>query len=198
MKLKRIVGAFFGTGVVGVLAGATAYACTNLATLNISSATGNPGDVVTLTGSSFAVPKASDTNQTPTPVVLHWNGVDGPELARTAPDGAGNISTTFTVPQSSPGYYVIVASQRDEKGDKYGTPARASFQILGPGGQAAIQQPATQLPATLAAEPSSSGMVALTIGLGILGLALFAAGFTAFARQARRRDVPATAPVRRD
>jgi hypothetical protein len=34
---------------------------------------------------------------------------------------------------------------------------------------------------------SSAGIVALTIGLGALGLALFAVGFTAFVRQARRR-----------
>jgi len=37
----------------------------------------------------------------------------------------------------------------------------------------------------------------LTVGLGIVGLALFGAGFVAFARQARRRDVAVTASVRK-
>ncbi len=199
MKLRRMVTALFAIAAVGVLSAAAAYACTNLATLNLSKATGNPSDVVTVTGSSFAVPRASDAIQAPTPVVLHWNGVDGPELATATPDSAGNISATFTIPQGSPGYYVVVATQRDAKGvDKYGTPARASFQILGTGGQAAVQQPGSQTPAPVASEPSSSGMIALTVGLGALGLILFGAGFTAFVRQARAREVPETAPVRRD
>ena len=41
-------------------------------------------------------------------------------------------------------------------------------------------------------------MVALTVGLVGVGLALCGAGFAAFVRQARRREVPVTAPVRRD
>lgn len=198
MKLRRMVTALFAIAAVGVVSAAAAFACTNLATLNLSKATGNPSDLVTVTGSSFAVPRASDAVQTPTPVVLHWNGADGPELATATPDSAGNISATFAIPQGSPGYYVVVATQRDAKGvDKYGTPARASFQILGAGGQAAVQQPGTQT-GSLASEPSSSGMIALTVGLGALGLILFGAGFTAFVRQARAREVPAAAPVRRD
>jgi len=44
-------------------------------------------------------------------------------------------------------------------------------------------------------EGSSSGIIALTVGLGVLGLALFGAGFIAFVRQARR--APAAATVRK-
>jgi hypothetical protein len=47
------------------------------------------------------------------------------------------------------------------------------------------------------AEPSSTGIIALTVGLGALGLALFAAGFIAFVRQTRASAAAATAPVRR-
>ena len=187
---------FFGVlGTAMVLAAVAAFACTNLATLNLSTPTGIPGDVVTMTGSSFRVPTSGPTN----PVLLHWNGVDGPVLAQAMPDKAGNISATFSVPNGQPGYYVIVATQRTPAGvDEYGTPARASFQILGAGGQSVVQQPGTQAPTGVASDPSSTGIIALTVGLGALGLALFGAGFTAFVRQARRREVPATAPVRRD
>ncbi len=195
-RRTKTVTAFFATSALGVVVAAAAYACTNLATLNLSNPSGPAGTAVTVTGSSFAVAKAGET---PTEVVLHWNGVGGPEVARAVPDSAGNISASFAIPQGSPGYYVIVARQVDAKGvDKYGTPARASFQILGPGGQSAAQQPAGQTQAALASEPSSSGMIALTVGLGVLGLVLFGAGFTAFVRQARSREVPATAPARRD
>lgn len=195
MNLNKKGTAFFGTAVAAMaLTAVAAFACTNLATLNLSSASGNAGDTVTVTGSSFRTASAENPAM---PVVLTWNGADGPVLAETMPDAAGNISATFGVPEGQPGYYVIMASQTDAEGvDAYGTPARASFQILGPNGESVVQQPGTQ--AAVPAEPSSSGMIALTVGLGVLGLALFGAGFTAFVRQARRREVPVASKVRND
>ena len=131
------------------------------------------------------------------PVILHWNGVDGATLAQVQPDKAGNISATFTVPDGQPGYYVIVATQRDpskNNADVYGTPARASYQILGPNGQSVVQ-PVGSTAGSVGTESSSSGIIALTVGLGARGLALFGAGFIAFVRQARR--APAAAAVRK-
>lgn len=195
MSLKKKGSAFIGTAVAAIAVTAmAAFACTNLATLNLSNASGGVGDTVTVTGSSFAVAKGAAIAQ---PVSLNWNGADGPVLAQATPDAAGNISATFTVPEGQPGYYVLVASQKTDEGvDAYGTPARASFQIFGPNGQSVVQAPPSQAPAV--SNPDSSGMIALTIGLGALGLALFGAGFTAFVRQARRRDVPVASKVRSD
>ena len=195
MKTKGA--AFFGTAAaVMALTAMAAFACTNLATLNLSTASGGVGDTVTVTGSSFRVPRTAD--QPVLPVVLNWNGADGPVLAETTPDAAGNISATFAVPEGQPGYYVLVASQKDAEGvDAYGTPARASFQILGPNGQSVVQPVGNQV-APVTADPSSSGIIALTVGLGALGLALFGAGFTAFVRQARTREVPVASKVRND
>ena len=195
MNLRKKVAVVFGSAATAtIVAGAAAFACTNLATLNLSSSAGKTGDTVTVTGSSFRVNatnvEASDA------VVLHWNGVDGATLAEVKPDRAGNISATFTVPEGQPGYYVIVATQKDARGvDAYGTPARASYQILGPNGQSVVQ-PVGSSAGTVGTETSSSGIIALTVGLGALGLALFGAGFIAFVRQARR--APAAAAVRRD
>ncbi len=196
MNLRSKIGAAFGAAATAtVIAGAAAFACTNLATLNLSSSTGNVGDSVTVTGSSFRVASGTAVQN---PVVLHWNGADGKELASVVPDKAGNISATFAVPEGQPGYYVIVATQRNAAGiDDYGTPARASYQILGANGPIAAPV-AAGANTGLASEPSSTGIIALTVGLGVLGLALFGAGFVAFVRQARRRDVPVTASVRRD
>jgi hypothetical protein len=194
MNLRKKVSVVFGAAAAAtVIAGAAAFACTNLATLNLSSAAGKAGDTVTVTGSSFRV---ATGNAAPMPVVLHWNGVDGAALAEVIPDRAGNISATFTVPEGQPGYYVIVATQKMPTGaDAYGTPARASYQILGPNGQSVVQPVATPA-GTVATSGSSSGIIALTVGLGALGLALFGAGFIAFVRQARR--APAAAMVRKD
>jgi hypothetical protein len=193
MSSKQKVAFLFTLAAGAVLAtAAVGFACTNLATLNLSSAAGKPGDVVTVTGSSFAV-NSRDVAAS-FPVVLHWNGVDGPTLATVQPDKAGNISASFTVPDGQPGYYVIVATQKDARGiDTYGTPARASYQILGPNGQSVIQA-TTPTPAPVTTEPGSTGIVALTVGMGVLGLALFGAGFVAFVRQVRR--APSGAVVR--
>ncbi len=183
------------TAAASLVVGAAAFACTNLATLNLSSTAGKAGDVVTVTGSSFSVPRDGSPAL---PVQLRWNGVNGTVLAETTPDRAGNISATFTVPDGMPGYYVLVATQRDAKGiDTYGTPARASYQILGPNGQSVVTPAAGAAAAPVPSEPNSTGIIALTVGLGALGLALFAAGFIAFVRQTRAATTAATAPVRR-
>src|SRR5947199_3985101 len=185
MNLRKKVTTVFGAAAAAtVIAGAAAFACTNLATLNLSSSAGKAGDTVTVTGSSFNV-NSKDVAAS-FPVILHWNGVDGATLAQVQPDKAGNVSATFTVPDGQPGYYVIVATQRDAKGvDTYGTPARASYQILGPNGQSVVTPPAQTTASSVPSEPSSAGIIALTVALGVLGVGLFAAGFMAFVRQTR-------------
>ena len=138
MNLRKKVTTVFGAAAAAsVIAGAAAFACTNLATLNLSSTAGKAGDSVTVTGSSFRVNSANVSASDP--VVLRWNGTEGTQLASVVPDKAGNISATFAIPEGQPGYYVIVATQKDAKGvDAYGTPARASFQILGANGQSVV------------------------------------------------------------
>jgi hypothetical protein len=117
-------------------------------------------------------------------------------LATVTPDATGNVSATVTIPDAQPGYYVLVATQQTNGVDAYGTPARAAFQILAPGQRAAVSPNAVQ-GGTVATSPSSTGVLALTIALGVLGLALFGAGVGAFARQARRREIPAAEHVKR-
>jgi len=204
---KRMVVGLGGAAAVVVVAGAAAFACTNLATLNLSSTAGKSGDTVTVTGSPFRVDRTDVTKSNP--VVLHWNGVDGAVLAQTKPDKAGNISASFSVPDGQPGYYVLVATQRDAKGaDSYGTPARASYQILGANGQSVVQ-PASTPSAAVGSDSSSAGIIALTVGLGALGLALLRArrssqgpvgrsaraiGFAPASRSARRTG--SSTPIR--
>ncbi len=206
MRKRAISTSFAAVAVATVIFGAAAFACTNLATLNLSSSSGKPGEVVKVTGTSFAV----STAQSPVnPVVLHWNATDGPVLATAEPDKAGNIAADITIPQGAPGSYVIVATQtkqvaaqpgpatgHDPRADNvFGTPARVAFTILGAGGDTAAS-PVGATAVTASGDSSPAGVLALTIGLGVLGLALFAAGFVGVVRQVRRRQVPAT--VRHD
>jgi hypothetical protein len=110
-----------------MLATAGAFACNNVATLTLS-ATSGPAEVrITATGTGYPT-------QLGIPVVLHWNGVDGPELGRVLPTAKGEFTLAFTIPATSPGYYVVVGVMRNGAGvDAYGTPSRASFQVLAPG-----------------------------------------------------------------
>ncbi len=56
MTAKNRLAVLVGTAVAGMaLLAGTAFACTNLATLNLSTASGSVGDTVTVTGSSFRV-----------------------------------------------------------------------------------------------------------------------------------------------
>lgn len=192
MRLRR-VSAISGlvTAVVAVGFAATAFACTALATLETATASTAPGTNVVTTGSSFAAKSAG-------PVVIHWNGVAGPEVGRATPDANGNITASVAVPKTAdPGQYVLVATQANAKGEPvYGTPARASLAVTAPDGT---------VPASPVASPASpsqpvpgsdgNGVVALTMVLGAAGLALFGTGFVTLIRHGRRSQ-PVSSPVR--
>jgi hypothetical protein len=175
------VGAFTALAAVLLFASA-AFACTNLAELNLASSAGSAGSQVTVNGSAFADPSSNS------PVALHWNGDNGPVIQTVTPDMAGAIGPiTITIPaDASPGPYVIVASQVENGTGRtpWGLPARASFTVTGPGAVAPARP--TVLPATSSGNPSGS-LVALTLALGFGGILLFAFGAATFVRSARRR-----------
>jgi hypothetical protein len=194
-----------GALVAGI--GAGAYACANLATLNLSTGRAESGTTVTFTGASFAVPRAS-TGLTPTPVVVHWQWEEGPILAEATPDRYGSISASFTVPEARPGTYIIVATQKTprrppgaspEHAPAYfaepGTPARASFEVLAPGAVAVERTPAGDAFDV----PDSPGQldatvwIVLTAAFGAVAMSLFGGGLIAFIHQSRKSREPATA-----
>lgn len=194
-----------GTLLAGL--GATAYACANLATINLSVGSGRPGTAVTFTGSAFAVPRAS-TGRAPTPVVVHWQWEDGPVLAEVVPDRYGTISASFTVPDARPGTYIIIATQEtprpvpgapEDQPPAYfaepGTPARASFEVLAPGAVAGQRAPAVE-PADVS-EPQdqldATVWIVLTAAFGAVAMSLFGGGLIAFIHQSRKAREPATA-----
>ena len=193
---RRVLGFSGGASAVLVLLAVTAYACTNLASLNLSTATGRPGEAVTITGSSFNTICVCGPQVPPTPVKIRWNGIKGDVLAEMMPDKAGTISASFTVPDVKPGYYVIVATQHDETYhiDAAGTPARATFEVLTATGQSVVTSGESATASPTADESTSTGLIALTIALGVLGLGFFAGGSLVVVRQVtgRRSHVPAT------
>ncbi|HET7487055.1 MAG TPA: hypothetical protein VFJ85_03945 [Acidimicrobiales bacterium] len=133
---------------------AAAWACTSLATLSITPAAGNSGQLVSGVGARFG---AADKNS---PVEVHWNTADGPLLATVVPGVNGAISFSFTAPDGAPGYYTVIAVQKTPAGlPVSGTPARATFalnnpapqDINGAGGATTVdQQAAINAPASVA------------------------------------------------
>lgn len=180
-----------------VIGTVVALACTSLASLNLSQASGAPGTQVTVTGSSF-----SSTSGGYGPVVLHWNAVDGPVLATVTPDSSGAIGpTAITIPTGlEPGYYTIVATQTTPDGHPaFGTPARAAFEVTGNGVGATGANGAGQQPSATSLTSSGSGlgagMIGLLVALAAGGLVLFGIGATTFIGSYRR--VPSVSKVRK-
>ena len=166
---------------------AAAFACTSLATLDAPTAAAPVGSNVSVTGASFSA-KAG------TPVVVHWGGASGPEVARAVPDASGRIAVNFAVPKADPGFHVLVATQLDAEGKAvYGTPARASFAVAGPDGAAPASPAVAPQQPTSTPSSGTDGVLVLTLALGAAGLALFGAGFITTVRHGRRREQPAPA-----
>jgi hypothetical protein len=194
-----------GAFLVGV--GASAFACANLATLNLSVGAARSGTTITFTGAGFAVPRAS-TGLTHTPVVVHWEREDGPVIAEVVPDRYGTISAQFTVPETRPGTYIIVATQKTPRRapgappdqepayfSEPGTPARASFEVLGPGAVARERTPVIE--SREGSDPKgqldATVWIVLTAAFGAVAMSLFGGGLIAFIHQSRKSREPARA-----
>ena len=162
---------------------AAGWACTNLATLSISTSAVDAGGSLTITGSSFSMTN-DDFAEVATPVEIRWDKLDGPVLATTTADNGGFISASVTVPaDATPGEHILVAVQNVQTDDgvkpAYGTPARASLTVGPPA--VAAEPPANA--GVLAAAPTAGTagspagwFIALTVVIGVLGIGLLAAG----------------------
>lgn len=181
MRLSKVTMCGAALVLVALLGGAaSAFACTNLALVNMSLPGAPPGATIDLTAAGFSGAVAGD------PFTLHWGATNGPALATAPVDQAGNLSARFTVPDAAPGYYVITI-------DPMGLKTR--FQVLSPSQANPAAAPAPPL-ASVTPEPSSNGVALLAATIGTFGLGLFGAGFVAVTREnRRRRRVPVAVPA---
>jgi len=184
---RRLGAILLGGGSILLVGAATAWACTSLSAINLSKAAGQPGSQVTVTGSAFATDPGAQA------VRFHWNAENGNVLAKAKPDAAGTVSAKVKVPADArPGYNVIIATQTIKgQGPAFGTPSRASF-LVGSAAPSA-EAPPSGAPSGVVADGTSTGVVALTVALGLLGIVLFGGGLSLFVRELRRRSVPAPA-----
>jgi hypothetical protein len=171
----------------------------------LSSGKGRSGATIALTGASFVYPRTT-SGQSPTKVLIHWQSEKGPVLAEAVPDRFGSISATFTVPDATPGLYVITATQETPRVPagapadappvlypELGTPARASFEVLAPGATQVTRAPTAAKLAEADGDLDSSVWIVLTAAFGAVALSLFGGGLVAFIHQSRQSKVPAEA-----
>lgn len=195
MHGRKWMGAGLGVGLATVIGVTTVFACTSLATLNLSQASAPSGSNLTVTGSSFG-----QTSSGNSAVTLHWNSVSGPVLSQgIVPDQSGAIGpVSISIPQSAtPGYYTIIATQTDKSGqNSFGTPARAAIQVTGPNGAPSgngSSQPVAS--ATSNNNGIGAGLIGLLVALGVGGLILFGLGTATFVGSYRR--APSASKVRK-
>lgn len=200
---KRVVLTATGALALLLLGAMGAWACTNLATLNLSSSQVPAGASVDVTGSSF-----SEVGEAVQPVEIRWNATDGPLLAEVEPDSDGTFSTTVEVPEDAEaGHYVLVANQlaaepghglegnEESFSPVFGTPARASVRVGSPSAAEAIESDAA--PAGVTADGGAGGLMALSATLALLAVGLFGAALALFTRELRnrKRSAPVTSPA---
>jgi hypothetical protein len=195
MRSWKLGGAGLGVGLAAVVGVTTVFACTSLATLNLSQASAPSGTNLTVTGSSF-----SSTSSGNSPVALHWNSITGPVLSSgVVPDSSGAIGpVSVTIPSSAtPGYYTIIAVQTDKTGQNaFGTPARAAIQVTGAGGAGAGSNSSQPVASpTNNGSGLGAGLIGLLVALGVGGLILFGLGTATFVGSYRR--VPSASKVRK-
>ncbi len=177
----------FASAVAALVWAAVAWACIPVATLTTSPLQARAGEEVLVTGTEYG---------TKSPVLIRFNALDGPVLATLTPDRDGIIRGNVPIPAGTrPGSYVLVATQDAVPGETtWGVPSRALVTVVGDGGApvltAPVEESETGRPVGLLRGDSSVGAGALVLaGVGVAGVAMFAAGMTALFL-GRRRSVP--------
>lgn len=193
---KRLLFMMIAAGAL-LLPVATAWACTNLASLNLSEANVSAGDTIDVTGTSFsslAQASPGEGGEAAEPVQLRWNSADGTVLGEFETDARGTFQGSIRVPaDAAPGSYVLVATQNviadAEEGDiraAYGTPARAAIHVDAP--PVAVRDVSVPAMAAAAGSPGAdAGLLSLGAfaAMGLLALGLLAAGAGLFIRDVR-------------
>lgn len=165
---------------------AAAFACANLAVIKLNRASATPGTQVWFEGRNF------NSRAGASPVTVRWNSRNGQVLFEGRPVD-GKLSGTFTVPRSSNGYYIVVATQVAPNGrPASGTPGRAALRVRTTSARSARSSRSSRsVVAAPVTPPGGPGgpPAAQIVGLGLSGL-LLAGGLTALAVR-RRRTPPA-------
>ncbi len=191
-RARRAALLLSGSTVGLLLFAAAAWACIPVATLDVTPQQVMPGQEVTVSGVFYG--KKS-------PVVMHFNALDGPVLAQFTPSKDGIISGRLAIPaDAKPGNYVLVATQEPVRGETtWGVPSRALVTVVGDAGAPVVgplEAPPAERPAGLVTGDSVGLGELVLVGLGVAGVGMFLAGMAAFFA-GRRRAAPESVRLQR-
>lgn len=188
--LVRALAAVAIAGGLAVVSASPAFA-PHVAHLILDKTQVKPGEQLTVFGQRGYGP----TN----PVEIHLDSPDGPLLGTFQPNnelyamwGPGPV----TIPADArPGAHTLYATQVLTPAETHirGIPARADFEVLGPGGAPVLgAQPAREdtssAPADLVREEGVSTGSVLLVALGVAGVAMMVAGAVALSASRRRTE----------
>jgi hypothetical protein len=184
-------------GAAGVLLPVSAAWAPHVAQLQVTPTQFKAGDTVTVFGPSGY----GSTN----PVEIRLDSADGPVLGSFKTTGSGFAQWgpgTVTIPDDTkPGVHTLWATQKLEESEKLirGMPTKTLVQVLNPDGSNPVvgldlSPKVEPRPTSLVEDkPVSAGALVL-VGLGVAGVAMFAAG--AAALMSSRRRTPSAETVR--
>jgi hypothetical protein len=189
-RTRRLLPALAGVAVAaGVLLPTTAAWAPHVAQLQVTPTKFKAGDTVTVFGPSGY----GSTN----PVEIRMDAADGPVLGSFKTSGSGFAMWgpgTITIPADvKPGIHTLWATQKLEESEKLirGMPTKTLVEVLNADGTSPVlgQDLSPQI------EPRPTGLVEdkavgtgalILVGLGVAGLAMFAAGAAALMSSRRR------------
>ena len=138
-------------GAMTLLA-ATSWACTPQASLRVTPGAGAPGTTVTVSGSTF--------DAAGQPVRIFWGGASGTQIGTASVNAARSFSTTFVVPQSAGGVFIVSATQKGADGNYIaGSPVNTMFRVEGPAATAAAASNLQSDPENTVTEPAPAPAV---------------------------------------
>ena len=174
----RAVRAGVAALVTGLLAVASPVSASTLATLELSTDRVRPGEEVSFRGWYY-----NDVN----PVVIRWDGLDGPVLATVTPDTFGvvhnhfrSIAGTLRIPpDAGPGTHLLLAMQDFAPPGKitWGVPVRTEVQVgdgAGPTDLGTLRRPRSVAATSLPDGPAlvAAGVVGAAVAGGVVGAAV--------------------------
>ena len=165
----------FGGALVPLAVASVAWACANLATVNLSRASANAGQEVAFVGTNYST--ASNASE----VVVRFNSRSGAALWSGRPSQNGRIAGSFRVPNVGRGHYVILATQQRGTAPAAGTPGRAPLRV---GRVRAARKGSEAVPVPVGASsgqggsggpslPAPATLLTLLLGLGLAGSGAF-------------------------
>lgn len=157
-----------GAVAAPVVGASLAYACTSLATLNLSPTQGPAGQQVNVSGRGFSAHDVTDVRNGV--VEIRFDSLNGPVLGTATATKGGEITAAITIPQgAAPGTHMVVATQNRANGTPAsGTPARQSFTVVASPAQAANTQASPPTPTSGSAQPAAqaAGVPAAAVPAG--------------------------------